>query len=335
MSEFFGEIFNWINNTITGNYGLSIILFTILFRLLLLPFDIRSRVGQREYTKKLNKIKPEMDMINKAYKNDPQKAQQMMMAIRKREGIGMLPKGCGTMLLTYPILIAFFAVFRNIAAEKTMELAGYADYLNEASELYNPEAYQPAVAEWFDTNGFLWIKNIWQPDVFFNFSETWGMRTIWIINGIDGNVLPETVQQVQAVLSPVDLAGQSQTVFDNLANARTYIAEAYPTISSVAQFGGNGFYIFPLLSGLAQVLSFKMTSAQQQADPMAQQQGKGGGKFMKIFFPILFVYFCLVSSAALAIYWTTSSLCMIVSNYTINKVLDARDKKKLQLEGEK
>ncbi len=324
MSEFFGEIFNWINNTITGNYGLSIILFTILFRLLLLPFDIRSRVGQREYTKKLNKIKPEMDMINKAYKNDPQKAQQMMMAIRKREGIGMLPKGCGTMLLTYPILIAFFAVFRNIAAEKTMELAEYAA-ANNTQE----------IANWFDTNGFLWIKNIWQPDVFFNFSETWGMRTIWIINGIDGNILPETVQQVQAVLSPVDLAGQSQTVFDNLANARAYIAEAYPTISSVAQFGGNGFYIFPLLSGLAQVLSFKMTSAQQQADPMAQQQGKGGGKFMKIFFPILFVYFCLVSSAALAIYWTTSSLCMIVSNYTINKVLDARDKKKLQLEGEK
>ena len=106
MSEFFGSIFEWING-FTYNYGLSIILFTILFRLVLLPFDIRSRVGQREYTRKLNKIKPEMDIINKAYKNDPQKAQQMMMELRKREGIGMLPKGCGMMLLTYPILIAF------------------------------------------------------------------------------------------------------------------------------------------------------------------------------------------------------------------------------------
>jgi membrane protein insertase Oxa1/YidC/SpoIIIJ len=55
---------------------------------------------------------------------------------------------------------------------------------------------------------------------------------------------------------------------------------------------------------------------------------------MKIFFPILFVYFCLVSSTALAIYWTTSSLCMILVNFIINKVLDARDKKK-ELEGEK
>lgn len=326
MSEFFGSIFEWING-FTYNYGLSIILFTILFRLVLLPFDIRSRVGQREYTRKLNKIKPEMDIINKAYKNDPQKAQQMMMALRKREGIGMLPKGCGMMLLTYPILIAFFAVFRNIAAEKTVELANCAD--------------QAAVGEWFDENGFLWIKNIWQPDVFFNFSDTWGMRTIWIINGIDGNIIPENATQVKAILTPAMESIQASGQFFGFADingkldlARAYIANVHPTISATAQIGGNGLYIFPLLSGLVQVWSFKMSSSQQAADPMAQQ-GQGGGKFMKIFFPILFVYFCLVSSAALAIYWTTSSLCMIAANYGINKVLDAKEKKKLQLEGEK
>ena len=72
ISEIFGSIFEWING-FTHNYGLSIILFTIMFRLVLLPFDIRSRVGQREYTKKLKKIQPELDMINKAYKNNPEK----------------------------------------------------------------------------------------------------------------------------------------------------------------------------------------------------------------------------------------------------------------------
>ncbi len=320
MSQFFGNIFEWIN-TFTHNYGLSIILFTILFRLLLLPFDIRSRVGQREYTKKMKKIQPEMEVINKAYKNDPQKAQQMMMEIRKREGIGMLPKGCGTMLLTYPILIAFFAVFRNIAAVKLDELALVAG---------NPES----VSMWFNENSFLWIKNIWQPDVYFNFSEVWGLRTLWIIKGIDGNILPATAAQVQAILQPaqdmintngLDIAAYSEQLFASLQ-------PALPEV--VRGIGGNGLYIFPLLSGLVQVFSFKMSSTQQVNDPAAQQ-AQGTGKFMKIFFPILFVYFCLVSSAALAIYWTTSSLCMIVSNYLINKVLDARDKKKLELEGEK
>lgn len=330
ISQFFGWIFEQIN-IFTGNYGLSIILFTILFRLVLLPFDIRSRVGQREYSAKMKKIQPEMDMINKAYKNDPQKAQQMMMEIRKREGIGMLPKGCGTMLLTYPILIAFFAVFRNIAAEKMVELST----LTQTADIEN----------WFNENSFLWVKNIWQPDVLFNFSETWGLRTFWVIKDINGYVLPTGIEQLQTVLKSafdggfldkfneggLDFAAFCTQVNDNLGVAREYA-------KNIAWFGaGNGLYILPILSGVVQVFSFNMSSAQQQPqgnDPAAQQ-AQSTGKFMKVFFPILFVYFCLVSSTALAIYWTTSSLCMILANYLINKVLDAKDKKKLELEGEK
>lgn len=329
ISEIFGSIFEWIN-TFTHNYGLSIILFTILFRLLLLPFDIRSRIGQREYTAKMKKIQPEMDMINKAYKNDPQKAQQMMMEIRKREGIGMMPKGCGTMLLTYPILIAFFAVFRNIAAEKMVELSTLTD--------------AASIEQWFDTNSFLWVKNIWQPDVYFNFSNVWGLRQFWIIKDINGPIVPETVQQLQAVLKSafdngfldafnvqnLDFKAFCEQVNTGLQIAREQVATGHTWL------GGNGLYILPILSGVVQIFSFNMSSAQQQQgnDPTAQQAQKTGN-FMKIFFPILFVYFCLVSSTALAVYWTTSSLCMILVNYLINKVLDARDKKKLELEGEK
>ncbi len=333
ISEFFGSIFEWINN-FTNNYGLSIILFTILFRLVLLPFDIRSRVGQREYSLKMKKIQPEMDMINKAYKNDPQKAQQMMMEIRKREGIGMMPKGCGTMLITYPILIAFFAVFRNLAAEKMVELSTLTD---------------PAlIEEWFDTNSFLWVKNIWQPDVFFNFEEVWGLRKFWIIQDINGYILPNTIENLQALLKSafdggfldafngggLDFAAFCEQVMNGLQNS-DIVNHIQGITNGHNWLGGNGWYIFPILSGVVQILSFNMSSAQQQQsnDPAAQQAQKTGN-FMKIFFPILFVYFCLVSSTALAIYWTTSSLCMILVNFIINKVLDARDKKK-ELEGEK
>ncbi len=320
ISEFFGTIFDWING-FTNNYGISIVLFTILFRLLLLPFDVRSRVGQREYSAKMKKIQPEVDMINKAYKNAPEKAQQMIMDLRKREGIGMLPKGCGTMLITYPILIAFFAVFRNLAAEKLVELSTLTD--------------QAAIAQWFDTNSFLWVKNIWQPDVYFNFNEVWGLRTFWIIKDINGPVLP-LAEQISGVLQSafnggmlaefnpngLDLAAFAQQVGDNLALARDYVATTFGT-------AGNGFYILPILAGVVQVLSFNATSQQQQPasnDPAAANAASTG-KFMKIFFPLMFVYFCLVSSTALAIYWITSSLCMLLSNFIINKVLDEKEKK--------
>ncbi len=326
ISEFFGTIFDWINN-FTNNYGVSIILFTILFRLLLLPFDIRSRVGQREYSAKMKKIQPEMDMINKAYKNSPEKAQQMIMDLRKREGIGMMPKGCGMMLITYPILIAFFAVFRNLAAEKLVELSTLTE--------------EAAIAGWFDTNSFLWVKNIWQPDVFFNFNEVWGLRTFWIIKDINGPILP-VAEQVAGVLQSafdggmlaeaangLDLAAFAQQVAAGLEPARNFVATHFA--SAGTWMGGNGFYILPILAGVVQILSFNTTSA-QQPQPDANNPAAGTGKFMKIFFPLMFVYFCLVSSTALAIYWITSSLCMLLSNFIINKVLDEKEKKKNALE---
>lgn len=337
ISEILGSVFEWING-FTHNYGLSIILFTIMFRLVLLPFDIRSRVGQREYTMKLKKIQPELDMINKAYKNNPEKASQQAMEVRKREGIGMMPKGCGTMLLTYPILIAFFAVFRNIAAEKIVELSTLTDV--------------GAINSWFDTNSFLWVKNIWQPDVYFNFSETWGLRTLWVIKNVDGHIVPATLNPDTAVTVMNNLQATLQSAFKNglvqeigssynAESLETFATGVFQGLQNVMQIGniseyGNGFYILPLLAGAVQVLSLKFSGqqTQPQGTDMQAQQAASTGKFMQIFFPLMFVYFCLVSSTALAIYWVTSSLCMILANFVINKVLDARDKKK-EAEGEK
>ena len=338
ISGILGSVFEWING-FTHNYGLSIILFTIMFRIVLLPFDVRSRIGQREYSMKLKKIQPELDMINKAYKNNPEKASQMSMEIRKREGIGMMPKGCGTMLLTYPILIAFFAVFRNIAAEKIVELSTLTD--------------AGAINNWFDTNSFLWVKNIWQPDVYFNFSEIWGLRTLWVIKNVDGHIVPATLNPDTASAVMNNLQATLQSAFKNgliqdigsqynAESLQTFAQGVFQGLQNVMQVAnisehGNGFYILPLLAGAVQVLSLKISgqqTAQPQGTDMQAQQAASTGKFMQIFFPLMFVYFCLVSSTALAIYWVTSSLCMILANFIINKVLDAKDKKK-EAEGEK
>ena len=79
-----------------------------------------------------------------------------------------------------------------------------------------------------------------------------------------------------------------------------------------------------------QVLSFKFNQKLNPvaADPANPNAGQGANKFMGIFFPILFVYFGLSSSSAIAIYWVTSSLIMMLVSFIINKVLDALDKRK-------
>jgi len=315
-------IFNFINQ-FTGNYGWTIVIFTILFRLVLSPLDIRSRIGQREYTAKMAKIQPEIDQINKAYRDDPNKAAAKTMELRKKEGIGMLPKGCGTMLLTYPILIAFFAVFRNMAAyqiigDTSMGIVGLANIAGDPT----------AVSQWFDANGFLWIKNIWQPDAAFSLGSIPIIKVIPIFNNTVATIIPQG-DYIATVLSALS------KLFTNGFTLADAVAQVTPALNELAKVftGPNGYFILPVFAGLSQYISIKLTPTnnQTQSGPQAEQAAKTS-KFMTNFFPILFVYFCLISSSALAIYWITSNICMLILNLGVNKYLDIRDARKAALD---
>lgn len=304
------DFFRWINDAITGNFGLTIILFTILFRLVCLPLDFYSRKGQRDFSKKTLLLQPEIDQISKAYKNDPQKMQMKTMEARKRAGIGMMPKGCFTQLLVYPLLIAFFAVFRNMAAHQTQQLS-------EWVAQYGADA--PEISTWFNENSFLWIRNIWMPDNAFNMADIPVIRVIPLIGSLTSEIVPSG-SYLAGLLSAIKLDADTVTMItDNLA--------------TLSISGNNGLYILPILAGAMQFLSMKVTtklSPQPAADPANPQAASGAKmtKFMNIFFPIMFVYFCLTSSSALAIYWVTSSMVMMGTNYAIAKFLDYRDNKK-------
>ena len=287
------DIFNFINQ-FTGNYGWTIVIFTILFRLVLSPLDVRSRIGQREYTAKMAMIQPEIDLMTKAYKDSPEKISAKTMEIRKKAGVGLLPKGCGTMLLTYPILIAFFAVFRNMAGIQMTNLANNSDNLQY-------------ITNWFSHNNFLWIKNIWMPDAAFSLGNIPVLRAVPLLSGILKSTISDIIPQgayIKSFLSAVNKTDVIDPIVSLLTPAFDSLKALYP--------GSNGFFILPILAGASQYLSFKiMPTTQPQAGAQAAQAAKTT-KYMQIFFPILFIYFCLTSSSALAIYWITSNLCMLI-----------------------
>ena len=89
----------------------------------------------------------------------------------------------------------------------------------------------------------------------------------------------------------------------------------------------NGLLILPILAGVSQILTTKLMPQQQQ-QPQADSQQKGMNGFMKWFFPILSIYFCLSSNAGFAIYWVTSNVVAGVQSVVINKMLEHQDKKK-------
>ncbi len=114
-----GWLIGWINRYIIilvfdflgrfiGNYGIIILLLTILIKLVISPLTIKSHISSA----KMKVLKPEVDKINAKYpkSEDAMKKQQETMALYSKTGVSMFG-GCLPMLLQFPILFAMFRFF--------------------------------------------------------------------------------------------------------------------------------------------------------------------------------------------------------------------------------
>jgi len=111
-------IFGWVNQYIIinlfdflskymNNYGLIILLLTIIIKLTLAPFTYKAYLSQA----KMKVLKPEVDKLTEKYKKkDPMKAQQETMSLYRKAGVNPMG-GCLPMLFQFPILIAMFRFF--------------------------------------------------------------------------------------------------------------------------------------------------------------------------------------------------------------------------------
>jgi len=112
LGKFFYFLYDIISAGITDkniSVGLTIILFTIVVKLFLLPLSIK----QTKSSVKMTEIQPKAKEIQDKYKNDPQRAQQEVMKLYKEEGVNPMG-GCLPLLIQFPILIALFYVFSTL-----------------------------------------------------------------------------------------------------------------------------------------------------------------------------------------------------------------------------
>ncbi|MBK7627743.1 MAG: membrane protein insertase YidC [Bacteroidales bacterium] len=100
-------IFNWLDNYI-GNYGLIILILTIIIKIVLFPLTFKSY----QSTAKMQVLKPQVEELGKKFpkKEDAMKKQQATMDLYKRAGVNPMG-GCLPMLLQMPILFAMFRFF--------------------------------------------------------------------------------------------------------------------------------------------------------------------------------------------------------------------------------
>ncbi|MDD4796948.1 MAG: YidC/Oxa1 family membrane protein insertase [Eubacteriales bacterium] len=140
--SWFGKLFVTIDEGLNiHNFGWTIIILTVLLRLLLLPLDIKQKASMRKQTA----LQPKINAINAKYKNDKEKASKKTMELYKEEGVSMF-SGCLPALIQLPLFFAFFAALRNVAGI-------------EIFQMYQAGA-DASVQSW------LWVHNIWQPDSF-------------------------------------------------------------------------------------------------------------------------------------------------------------------------
>ena len=125
-------IFNWLDNSI-ANYGIIILLLTLIIKLALFPLTYKSYLSQA----KMRVLKPEIDEINKKYpkKEDSMKKQRATMDLYKKAGVNPMG-GCLPMLLQLPILIAMVRFFPS-SFELRQEGFLWADDLSSYDSILN------------------------------------------------------------------------------------------------------------------------------------------------------------------------------------------------------
>lgn len=342
------EILQWIYGLV-NNYGIAVIIFTVLIRTVLTPFEVKSRKGMR----KMSEIQPKLNKLQQKYGDDKQRLQQKQAELMKKEHYNPM-SGCLPMLLQWPILFCMFYAMRDIANMELIEQA-FA-FLKGETPVYE---------------SFLWIKNVFMADSPFKTIApdagamiSIGMNT-WdhMLKTVSEADLATMLQHIRAAV-PAAAELSASEIFNFTSNAAlqttintyllptmqqmpTYIAQtaAVPGWKNVSVLlfsftlykDFNGLLILPILSGVTQWLMTKLNPAMQDQANQQQNNQKNGSMnaFMKYFFPIFSVFICLSSNAGFALYWVTINMFATAQSIWINRYLEKKDaREKALTEGE-
>ena len=98
----------WAIYKVVQNYGLTILIFTVVVKFLLMPLQLKSQRAMR----KQQKIQPKIAELKKKYANDQQKMQTEMMKLYKENGVSMTG-GCLPLLIQFPILFTLYHIIQK------------------------------------------------------------------------------------------------------------------------------------------------------------------------------------------------------------------------------
>jgi YidC/Oxa1 family membrane protein insertase len=299
-------IFVFLSSTFgIENIGLCIILFTFIIYSLMLPLTIR----QQKFSKLSAKMNPEIQAIQKKYKD--KKDQQSMMAMNEETKAihakyGTSPTGgCLQLIIQMPILFSLYGVINNIPA-----------YVSSVKNTYST-----LVSGIMSTSGFQTImeeigkgKSI-NPDKYDYTQANTIIDVLYKFNTSDWVNLTEKFPSLATVITETSEKMSHMNSFLGGIN----IADAPITnLFSIA-------ILVPILSGLTQWINVKLMPQPQQAvntedNPMANSM-----KTMNLMMPIMSAVMAFTLPIGLGLYWIAGAVIRCVQQLAINKYMDKVD----------
>jgi YidC/Oxa1 family membrane protein insertase len=312
IARFFGFLMDGIYNFFGSNFGiyslgLSIIVFTIITRLLMLPLAFK----QQKSMKEMQVIQPEIKRIQDKYKNkkdqeSQQKMQAELSALYQQHGVNPFG-GCLPLLIQMPIIFSLFSVLRNIPA--------YIDnikvyYINIANYIFEVPNYGEKMTSIMEDSSII-VKDF-DPTVLDKVIDfLYQFQTVTWQKFYE--VFPTIQDQVAAQV--VELTNIYSMFGINLADK--------PDMMSVG-------VLIPVLNVVVQFFVTQTSMAQNaKKNDGPSTQAEQTNKTMMYTMPLVSGFFAMTLPAGLGLYWLIGSLFQFVQQLIINKHVhnDAPDKK--------
>jgi inner membrane protein oxaA len=308
-------------HSIINNYALTIIVFTILIKLVVMPLNLKSRRS----TMRMSSLAPKQKALQEKYKDDQEKLNQKLQELYRKEGVN--PMGsCLPMLISMVILFAMFYALRTFANEQLVSqfLTFY----------HNPEIDPHTLVE-----PFLWIKNLWMPDspfaTYMPDVQSLRMVDFKVWNDVSAKLVAAgTIPEALNFANANDLANYITQVVTPFVSSAAYAPYIAPVVGlgnlnilGIIRFSiyqeGNGWFLLPILSVVSQIFMQKLTMKNTQMDPSQESSQK----MMIYVMTFMSLYFCASYNSAFALYWVVSNIYAIVEQIGFNKYFEQQDRK--------
>lgn len=316
-------IFNVLNFIGIPNIGLSIILFTIVIYIMMLPLTIK----QQKFSKLSAKMNPELQAIQAKYKNKKDN-DSMMQQNSETQAVyakyGVSPTGsCVQLIVQMPILFALYRVIYAMPAyvgkikeaffplvDKLINTEGGAEFIQSFS---NSAMYTRQFSNAAFTSGNMdYIQNTY-IDIL-NKASSAELLSI-------GEKFPNLATDVSSTVTNLDIFNNFLGM--NIGNSPSYMVKQ--ALETGAWLLVIAAFAVPVLSAVTQWLNVKLMPQQETNNNNQQSSLASSMKMMNMMMPIMSAVFCYTLPAGMGLYWIAGSVVRSIQQVIINKHIDKMD----------